>query len=236
MKRLISTLCLSGLAAAAFAQGTVNFSNGSNTSIHTNALAVSGGTTGNTSSSTAAPGGYLFEVLTANSTVTSVDSSLQGLLSSTWSDTGLIGSNTTFATGGRIGASGTGLTVNNWQPGVQQSFIVVGWSASEGSTWAQVAAKLNGATFVNNGSGNTFQGGTLTLGGFIGASTIQAGQAGGGAQSLAAFSLFGTAAGSSGTPITTPTDLFIVTAAPEPGTFALVGLGAAAMLIFRRRK
>jgi hypothetical protein len=46
---------------------------------------------------------------------------------------------------------------------------------------------------------------------------------------------FGTGGTAQGTPITTPTDLFVVNI-PEPTTMALAGLGAAALVIFRRRK
>jgi hypothetical protein len=124
--------------------------------------------------------------------------------------------------------------VNNWPGGLAaqaQSFIVVGWSANEGTTWAQVSARLAGANFT----GGEWLGGSLVVGGFLGASTIQAGIAGDGG-SFPAFSLFGSASSAQGTPITTPTDLFVVVPVPEPATITLLGLAAGVLLIARRRK
>jgi hypothetical protein len=140
--------------------------------------------------------------------------------------------NSTFATGGRIsGPSGTSGQVQNWPASSFQSFIVVGWSANEGATWAEVASKLAGATL----SGGAWSGGSLVQGGFLGASTIQV-AATGAPDGTGAFGLFGTVASAQGTPITTPTTLFVVAPIPEPASMALIGLGVGALVIFRRRK
>jgi len=227
MKKLALTLCAAGLATASFAQGTVNFANATSTAFRTNGAAASL-TSGNTAP---VAGAYLYEVLTAPSTVTSVDASLQGLLSGPWSDTSLLGQSTTFAAGGRA-SGGSGATVLNWNAGVQQSFIIVGWSANEGANWTEVKAKLQGASL----SGGLWTGGTLVNGGFLGATTIQAAQSGGGSSGLPAFSLFGSGVSAQGTPITTTTDLYAIGVVPEPTSLALVGLGTAAMLVMRRRK
>ena len=78
-----------------------------------------------------------------------------------------------MASGGRInGPSGTAGQAANWAPGVFQSYIVVGWSAIDGATWAQFAANLVGAHF--NSSGYWDNAGNLA-GGYVGASTIQVG-------------------------------------------------------------
>jgi len=232
MKKLAVTLSLLAVAAGAFAQGSVSTANTGTTLFRTNSVGA-GGTAG--TALTASSGLFLYEVLTAPSSVTTVDASLQALLSAPWSDTGLTASNTGI--GGRMGSTAT--TVNSWSAGVQQSFVVVGWSVTEGSSWAQVAARLAGAQL----SGGVWTGGTLVNGGFLGATYVNAvtgtvgfRQAGGVTTSgtIGTPGLFGSAADAQGTPITTPTDLFVV--APEPTSFALVGLGAAAMMIFRRRK
>jgi hypothetical protein len=176
MKKLAATLCLTALATAAFAQGTVNTANTAGTLFRTNSTAI-GGTTGNAANGAPSAGGFLYHVLTAPSTVTTVDASLQGLLSAPWSDTGLAMTNGTLASGGRInGPSGSAGAAAFWAPSTFQSFIVVGWSASEGSTWAQVAGRLTGATF--NGASGSWSGGGLIDGGFLGASTIQVGAPG----------------------------------------------------------
>jgi len=225
MKKLAVTLSLLAIAAGAFAQGSVSPANSGTTLFRTNSTGA-GGLAGTAISSAGGP--YFYEVLTAPSSVTTVDASLQALLSAPWSDTGLTASNTGIA--GRMNAGTT--TVNNWAASVQQSFVVVGWSANEGSSWSQVAARLAGAQL----SGGVWTGGTLINGGFLGATVVGFRQAGGvtTAGTISTPGLFGSASDAQGTPITSSTDLFVV--APEPTSFALVGLGAAAMMIFRRRK
>jgi hypothetical protein len=115
---------------------------------------------------------------------------------------------------------------------VQQNYIIVGWSANEGQSWAQLAGKL---TDAHLGAGFWDQGANLVNGGFIGMSAMAVAQSGGGASGLPAFSLFGATASAQGTPISGTTDMFVVNV-PEPTTMALAGLGAAALVIFRRRK
>jgi hypothetical protein len=239
MKELLITFGLSTSVIAAFAQGTVNPGNFGSTLFRTNSLSATFFPTGENPTAPTL-GGFMYEVLTAPSTVTTVDASLQGLLSGPWSDTGLGMTNTSFFSGGREnGPSGSAGIVANWPESARQSFIVVGWSASVGNDWTTVKGRLAGANFT--GATWTSQGkwipglaGQMTYGGFIGASTIQAGASGlAGNNSL---SLFGAASSAQGTPITTPTELWIVDAIPEPRSFALGGLGAAAMLIFRRWK
>jgi len=233
MKKLLVTLSLSALVTAGFAQGTVNFGpNAAATNFRTNALAAVNVYAGAQSSGVTAiaPGGYYYEVLTAPSTAPAVDASLQALIpGGAWSDTGLLATNNTSAAGRMNG--GAPVVAANWPgaPSPGQSFIIVGWSAQEGTTWAQVAAKLAGATF----SGGKWTGPLLVPGGFLGA-TIR-GNAVAGAGTTPAFSLF-SGAGTQGTGVTGTTDLFVIDVVPEPSTFALIGLGSAALLIFRRRK
>jgi hypothetical protein len=178
----------------------------------------------------------MYHLLVAPSTVTSVDASLQGLLSAPWSDGGIAMTNGVLASGGRIGGpSGTVGQTTFWPAGSFQSYIIVGWSANEGADFATLRANLlnlslNGGVW---GPGAGYAGNAVT-GGFIGATTIQQAAAGD-AVGAAPFSLFGAAGGAAGTPITTPTTLWVVNI-PEPTTMALAGLGAAALVIFRRRK
>jgi len=227
MKKVAVTACLLATAAMAFGQGAVNMNNTTATRFQTNAVAT-GGTTGNTATTAS---GFFYEVLTAPSSITTVDASLQQLLSAPWSDTGLSGKNGSPA--GLETGNGTG--VANWAIGQTNSFIVVGWSANEGATWASVAAKLQGAAL----SGGAWSGGGLIGGGFLGATVVGFRQAGGvdsAANTIPTAQLFGGASDPQGTPVIGNTTLFVVGAVPEPSTMALAGLGLAAMTIFRRRK
>jgi len=233
MKKLAAIIGASALATGAFAQGLVTFANTSGTVFHTNSIGL-GGTAGNTAGGAANVGTFDYEVLTAPSTTTTVDASLQGLLAGGWSDTGILGQNTAFASGGRMGASGT-LSASNWVAGAQQTFIVIGWSANIGN-FATLEADLRGASLVAASGGGFYWSGISNAAPseFIGATTIQSAVSGGGAQSLPAFALFGSVS-AQGTPVTTTTELYAV-AVPEPTTFALMGLAASSLLIFRRRK
>jgi len=228
MKKLAFTLCLSALASAAFAQGTVNFLNSPSTLIRTNSSGLSTGSTGATST---AANGYFYALYTAPSTVTSASlSDLSG-----WTFAGLYGANTAATTGGRFtGGAAAATASGTWGPGVTNSFMIVGWSAGfAGQTEASVRSRMNGATFSNG----QWSGGGLSgadNGQFVGISGVGFGAAGGGPNGIPAFSLFG-APNSQGTPLSSGFDLFVVNV-PEPSTIALAGLGAAALVIFRRRK
>jgi hypothetical protein len=126
--------------------------------------------------------------------------------------TGLYGTNTAATTGGRL-SGGNGIQVPGWGAGVSMSYEIAGWDAS---------------------LGHTFQSSWLTTApsGFFGVSPIATGAAGGTdalGNSLPPYNLFGGATG-------IPTGFTLTSAVPEPSSMALAGLGAAALLIFRRRK
>jgi len=125
----------------------------------------------------------------------------------TFTFTGVYGTNSGVAAGRFSG--GNGVTVNGWGAGVTLSYAVVGWSSSLGATF-------NNAWLTK-----------APTGGLFGESAIATGSAGGGPQALPPLQPFG------GTGIPTG---FTLTSVPEPSSMALAGLGAAALLIFRRRK
>jgi hypothetical protein len=228
MKKLITTLCLGALASAAFAQGTVNFANGGTTIISTNSVGL-GGTAGQADSTA---GAYNYALFIAPSTVTTIDSSLQGLLGGPWTFTGNTATNGTVAAlRGRL--NGGTPAVPGWGIGQTNSFLVLGWSTSLGSSWGAISNQLSGAS-LNSG---VWSGPNLSpTGGFLGASGVGFLQAGG-SQGTVLFltpPLFGSADTAQGHPVL-GFNLF-TTNVPEPTSFALAGLGIAAMAILRRRK
>src|SRR5207245_8678066 len=99
MKRLTPLLFVVGFALEAFSQGTINFQNGPTLLISTNSTALEGGTHGPTSP---ALGGFYYAVFTAASTVSSIDPSLQALLTGAWTFDGLYATNSAQPSGGRF--------------------------------------------------------------------------------------------------------------------------------------
>src|SRR5437016_3558767 len=98
MKTLLFALGFATFAVGAFAQGTVSPANGLTTLMRTNSNSPNGYSIPPGNNVTPPTlGGFYYEVLTAPSTVTTVDASLQGLLSGPWSDTGLQLTNTSLA-------------------------------------------------------------------------------------------------------------------------------------------
>jgi len=121
---------------------------------------------------------------------------------------------TNTAGAGRLGPGTYSPSVAGWAPGTTMFYEVAGWSASLGTTFN--AGWLTG----NFGAAS----------GFFGLSAITSGAAGGGVPVPAPpFPLFG-GTGLQGF------NMNAVGAVPEPTSMALAGLGAAALLIFRRRK
>ncbi|HZR20131.1 MAG TPA: PEP-CTERM sorting domain-containing protein [Verrucomicrobiae bacterium] len=126
--------------------------------------------------------------------------------------TGLYATNTAATTGGRL-AGGNGISVPGWGAGVTMSYEIAGWDSSLGHTF-------NAAWLTTHPAG------------FFGVSPIASGAAGGvdaTGNSIPTYNLFGGATG-------IPTGFTLTSSVPEPSSMALAGLGAAALLIFRRRK
>lgn len=113
---------------------------------------------------------------------------------------------------GRMTA-GIAAVAAGWAPGETKSFLAVGWVTSLGATWNPAWLTADLVTGKQPG---------------FGISAIGIGSAGGGPTGLPALVCFGAAPS-----ITTG---FNIVPVPEPTTMALAGLGAAALLIFRRRK
>jgi len=124
---------------------------------------------------------------------------------------------TNTAGAGRMGPASNTQAITGWQPGATLFYEVAGWSSSLGTTFNPAWLTLASNQFPANG--------------FFGVSGIGSGAAGGGSPVPApAFPLFG------GTGLSGFSMGQVTTAVPEPTSMALAGLGAAALLIFRRRK
>jgi hypothetical protein len=124
---------------------------------------------------------------------------------------GLYGTNQ--ATPGRFSGGGNAV-IPGWAAGTSRSFFVLGWSAEYGRD-AQTAFNI----LINN---------LGPVPGFAGVSSIGGGAAGGfdGTATIPNLNIFGLATIGSGFNLA-------VIPVPEPTSFALAGLGAAALLIFR---
>jgi len=245
-KILLTSLMVTLVTGAAFAQGSVTLANNASEPIQTNTIAL-GGPSGNTQSGVG--GTFDYEVLTYSTSgaLGVYAGNLPGYLTqggslsplnntNLWTDTGIAGTNGNSFTGRVTGESGI---AGNWPAGQTNDFIVLGWSANLGSL-STVLADLSTAT-LNAQNGSYFWTGisglTAGVNYFLGASTVGFLEAGGavGTQTVPTPNLFSAASSASGTPVTSSTELYIVQV-PEPTTFALMGLGAASLLIFRRRQ
>lgn len=210
MKKLLTLMAALSAASLSYGQGIVSFTSGT-VFISTNA--VSGGpATGRILSSTTAPNAYYFALLSAPSTQNTIDGSLSG-----WTFTGNYGTNTAA---GRFSGNYTtdpGVVVNGFAPGAVGDFAIVAWSANIGTSFSSFQ------TWYNAGQGVAFTG-LYAISGVadnvpVGGGTINVPQ------------VMGTTAGTA--PAFT---LQVTNPVPEPTSFALMGLGAAGLMIFRRRK
>jgi hypothetical protein len=201
----------------ALAQGLVALQDTSVT-VSTNMTTV-GGTVGPMG---LAAGNYKFELLfiaDPSGETTSIPTFTPATLGS-WTDSTLSGTNSGPAgpalghITGEFGA--TGISVPGWLSGEEAFYVVLGWSANEG-TWAQVQVALNGGSWLTTGPN----------GGLFGASSV--GYAMAATAPSPAMILFGSSPGLINTP-------WQLTPVPEPSTIALAGLGGLSLLLFRRRK
>jgi hypothetical protein len=235
MKKLLTTVALLGVASLAFGQGEVNFQNGTTSRIVTNS-AVGGGSTGSTFSSVVSPNAYYYVLFAAPNSVTSVNGTATAFsgtagnnyvwFDTAWSIASYNNSGTIvygYATNTSLGRlAGINATADSgvyvqYPQLAYASFVIVGWSAAIGSTIGQVE------TWYNSGSPASI--------GWIGESAVSG-------QNI---QVLGDGSGAPGTILSGAAGFigpFMMgeVPVPEPSTFALAGLGAAALLIFRRRK
>jgi len=218
MKKVLTLAAVLGTASASFGQGYVSFANSVSSRI----------SNGGALQASATAGSYYYALLVAPSTQNTI-SSANGSFTG-WSLVN-IGQNT--GTAGRLSGNNadSGNAVQITQSiGTTADFAVVGWSANIGSDWTSVAAgfhgySANGTWTISNanmpgGSSNVWFGVSVVANDII-------------LQPLGSIynSVFGAATSGQ-----IPGMNLTAVPVPEPTTFALAGLGAAAIVIFRRRK
>jgi hypothetical protein len=205
MKKLLTLVALVGATTLSFAQGYVNFANSSATLISADGAAAGG-----------AAGGYYYAVFLAPSTtVTAIGQSAGAFTNPAFQVVG--GTNVSIATAGRM-ATRNALNVGGTAGGTVD-FLVRGWSANAGATWAEALAFWNnGAPAQNMFIGQSLIGNDIILGD------------GGALPNITLFGVGGNQVGGFNMPLV-PGGVV-----PEPSSLALAGLGAASLLLFRRRK
>jgi hypothetical protein len=240
MKKILSILALTAEASIGYSQGSV-IVNGSASafSIYTN-TAVStyagGSGSGTTSGKTAtAASGFFYTVLVQTPTAAN-----NNPFSTSWLTTGFTGVNQSVppVAGGITGQGGSaGASAANWaaptgasyNTGTENNYVIVGWSANLGSSWSAVL------TDYANGAWTGIAGYSALNNYFFGVSALGEAYSGGGPNLLPAVNLMaGVTAGAPGG-LTSGFSLYEVAPTPEPVSMALIGMGGASLLLFRRR-
>jgi hypothetical protein len=232
MKKFTLTIvCLSALTGMAFAQGSVSWSTISaaamtvqtNISVFT-PLFGGGSTGGGGVGYTAVTESFYFELLYNTSFTGSqaAKPTTMSELAANWLDTGLSAINATAQAGKLVPIAGSTQKTVPWAAGVTNNIMLVGWSASLGTTWSVASDNLQNWDFAP-AWGAVFFGMSET--GYIAPNNSNPGA-----------TVFGTAAGSQGLPINSLNTQLYIVPIPEPGTMAIAGLAGLSLLLFRRRK
>lgn len=209
MKKILAILALGGIATVGYSQGYVDFQSISSAyAVSTNwaAQSISGRVSASTGTTTPL---YYFALIDQAYPGSGTPASATAASISSWSYAGLA---TNYITAGSINA-GTDVGFNSLTAGTEYYVELVGWSASEGTSYSAVESE--------------FASGSLIPGGYFGVSSVGTLTPGGASPSPAGV-LF------SSTGIPSGFDLNYVV--PEPTTLALAGLGGLSLLAFRRKK
>jgi len=207
MKKTLATLVLAGAICSSFSQGTLTFNNSALTLISTNA------TSGGPATGTASPslGSWYYALFSANTAVTTY----AGNEDPAWT-LRQTATNTAAASGGRLSG---GQQATALPGGSTVNTIVRGWSANLGTTWAAVLNSLNNPGSISGGSY------------YLGQSAIGLNAIFNDPSAAPVNGVFGTTGGA-----LIPGFVLNLNVVPEPSSMALAGLGAASLLLFRRRK
>jgi hypothetical protein len=156
---------------------------------------------------------------------------------SLWTDSGVTGINGTLTAGGITGlGAASGTSAANWaEPASQLGgyssaagydyYVVVGWSASLGTSWSTVSTALQNSTLPA---------------GWFGQTAVLYNYAGGNGNNapnvFSPSSFTGLSGSGSGSAQVNPELTLLPVTVPEPTAIALAGLGGISMLFLRRRK
>lgn len=210
MKKLLGILTVAGATFYASAQGTVNFINSGSTLISAGGTAMLSVNNG---------GNYNFAIFLAPSGTVTSSGQTTTFIDPLFQTVGAYNVNSTTVNGALVNKSGLDVgTAGGFAPGAVVDFIVRGWSANAGATWAAALAYWNnGSPATDMWIGQSTIGNDILLGGgAIPNSTLF----GAGANQIGGFNMALVPGGT----------------VPEPSSIVLAGLGAASLLLFRRRK
>lgn len=209
MNKILGIITLVGATFYASAQGTVNFVNTSSS------LLSAGGTTILSRNN---GGLYYFAVFLAPSTTAGAAGTSSSLTDPNFQIVGTYNTNSPTANGALVNRSAVDVgTSRGYGPGTTVDFIVRGWSANAGTTWAEALAYWNnGNPLTDIYIGQSLIGNDILLGGGAIGNTALFGV---GPNQIGGFNM-----------------ALVPGVVPEPTSMALAGLGAASLLLFRRRK
>jgi len=236
MKKTLVILALGVSAiASSYGQGNVFFNNGNTVKIATNSVttATAGSTSTQLTMVNAGNNGYYYALL-FSAAATTVNGSSSAIIGNngnyvfsdlanwtlaTTSGGAVLGTNTLSA--GRFASNqadtGSVTQISNLGAGASAHFVIVGWSADIGNTFAAASAWWNA--------------GQPTTGGWLGESNVSGLLTTGITGSTTTLTLMGT-----GASLINAFTIGQVIPTPEPATIALAGLGGLSLLALRRKK
>jgi PEP-CTERM motif-containing protein len=219
MKHLLVLTTFLGVVACSFGQGQINYNNSATTLATSTINPTGAGATPIGPNTVGSPNLFYFGLFVAPmgtpAPLTSFTDQRVGLHDPNWQFVGAYAVNSTAATGaGRLQNPGSP-AIAGFPGGSTVNFIVRGWSANMGTTWAEVVAFIDA---IPNDLGTTYGTSAMAVNAILG----------GGGTPLPIPSAWGLGASQI-------SGLALFKQTPEPGTFALAALGVATATVLRRR-
>jgi len=219
MKKILTIMSLAAVTTLLHAQGFIEFvGNVADITTNTGTFLPAGGEVSGVSgkTDTAIGGAYDYALLWANSALTGgAGNAGWNLMTTNGGAAGSLAGSTGAAPGSLTGTGTTSGIAVDLAAGTPVDVMLVGWSASLGSSWATVLGELNSNTWNSNG-------------GFFGETAVST------------MTPFATAGAGDPTVFTTmyPNGSLVLYAVPtpEPTTIALASLGGLSLLALRRKK